>query len=114
MIWGLLYESLREVQLQVHSLARPPLLPTLARTPRICLRPRAEGFRETEMTPLLTLEQVAALLGVSKAWVRDHATRRNPRLPVVRLGGKRAVLRFRPQDVENFITAHLSGQQGGV
>jgi predicted DNA-binding transcriptional regulator AlpA len=66
------------------------------------------------MTPLLTLEQVATLLGVSKAWVRDHATRRNPRLPVVRLGGKRAVLRFRPQDIENFITAHLSGQPGGV
>jgi predicted DNA-binding transcriptional regulator AlpA len=64
--------------------------------------------------PLLTLEAVADLLGVSKAWVRDHATRRNPRLPVVRLGGKRAVLRFRPQDIENFICAHLQVQDGGV
>ena len=45
--------------------------------------------------PLLTLHQVAELLGVSKAWVRDHATRRNPRIPVVRFGDKRAVLRFR-------------------
>ena len=59
------------------------------------------------MTPLLSLEQVAELLGVSRAWVRDHATRRSPRLPVVRLGGKRAVLRFRPQDVEAFIAANL-------
>ena len=63
---------------------------------------------------LLTLEDVATHLGVSKAWVRDHATRRNPRIPVVRLGGKRAVLRFRPQDVENFIDAHLQVQEGGV
>jgi hypothetical protein len=63
---------------------------------------------------LLTLDQVSEMLSVSKAWVRDHATRRNPRIPVVRLGGKRAVLRFRPQDIENFITAHLQVQQGGV
>ena len=64
--------------------------------------------------PLLTLDRVAELLGVSKAWVRDHATRRNPRLPVVRLGGKRAILRFRPQDIEKFIDAHLQVQEGGV
>jgi predicted DNA-binding transcriptional regulator AlpA len=57
--------------------------------------------------PLLTLDEVAVQLGVSKAWARDHATRRNPRIPVVRLGGKRALLRFRPQDVEQFITEHL-------
>jgi predicted DNA-binding transcriptional regulator AlpA len=63
---------------------------------------------------LLTLDQIAAMLGVSKAWVRDHATRRNPRIPVVRLGGKRAVLRFRPQDIENFIDAHLKVHEGGV
>lgn len=64
--------------------------------------------------PLLTLDDVATLLGVSKSWVRDHATRRNPRIPVVRLGHRRAVLRFRPQDVEEFIDAHLQVQEGGV
>ena len=56
---------------------------------------------------LLTLDQVAKTLGTSKAWVRDHATRRDPRIPCVRLGGKRALLRFRPQDVEAFIDKHL-------
>ena len=56
---------------------------------------------------LLTLDQVAEMLGISKAWVRDHATRRRPRIPVVRFGGHRAVLRFRPQDVEAFIVSHL-------
>lgn len=56
---------------------------------------------------LLSLDEVAATLGTSKAWVRDHATRRNPRIPVVRFGDRRAVLRFRPQDIEQFITDNL-------
>ena len=68
----------------------------------------------TELKPLLSLDQVAGQLGVSKAWVRDHATRRNPRIPVVRLGGKRALLRFRPQDVEQFITQHLIVEETSV
>lgn len=50
---------------------------------------------------------VAKTLGTSKAWVRDHATRRDPRIPCVRLGCKRALLRFRPEDVEAFIDKHL-------
>jgi excisionase family DNA binding protein len=62
---------------------------------------------------LMSLEDVAKYLNVSREWVRDHATRRNPRIPVVRLGGKRAVLRFRPQDVEKFITENLVSE-GGV
>lgn len=56
---------------------------------------------------LLTLDQVADLMNVSKAWVRDHCTRRRPLIPVVRFGGRRAVLRFRPQDIEMFITNNL-------
>lgn len=59
---------------------------------------------------LLSLEQVAEHLNVSRDWVRDHATRRNPRIPVVRLGGRRALLRFRPQDVQQFITENLTGE----
>jgi len=61
----------------------------------------------TALTPLLTLDDVANHLGMSRAWVRDHATRRNPRIPVVRFGGKRAVLRFRAEDVQGFIESHL-------
>lgn len=56
---------------------------------------------------LLTLSQVAKRLGTSKAWVRDHTTRRSPRIPVVRLGGRRALLRFRPQDIDGFIKSNL-------
>jgi hypothetical protein len=56
---------------------------------------------------LLSIEEVSQLLGVSPGWVRDHSTRRSPRLPVVRFGGRRAVLRFRPQDVDRFINSNL-------
>jgi predicted DNA-binding transcriptional regulator AlpA len=58
-------------------------------------------------TPLLNIADVAKLLGVSRDWVRDHSTRRNPRIPVVRLGGRRALLRYRQSDVDNFIAENL-------
>jgi DNA-binding FadR family transcriptional regulator len=41
---------------------------------------------------LYSAQEVAERLGVSERWVRDHATRRNPRIPAVKLG---PLLRFR-------------------
>lgn len=58
-------------------------------------------------TQLLTLDDVAKIMKVSRAWVRDHCTRRHPLIPVVRFGGRRAVLRFRSEDVAEFITSNL-------
>jgi excisionase family DNA binding protein len=49
---------------------------------------------------LLTPKEVAKWLNVSVDWVHNHATRKNPRLPVVRIG---KLLRFRNDDVEEFI-----------
>lgn len=49
----------------------------------------------------MTPKEVAAWLGVSAAWVLDHASRRSPRLPSVKLGKS---VRFRRVDVEQFIT----------
>jgi hypothetical protein len=49
---------------------------------------------------LLTVEDVAGFLQVSAVWVRDHATRKQPRLPVVRVG---KLLRFRPHEIEKWI-----------
>lgn len=49
---------------------------------------------------LLTPQEVASRLGVSERWVRDHATRRFPRIPAVKLG---PLLRFRSSDIENFL-----------
>lgn len=49
---------------------------------------------------LLTPGDVARWLGVSSAWVRDHATRKQPRLPVVRLG---KLIRFKADEIEGFL-----------
>jgi Helix-turn-helix domain len=50
--------------------------------------------------PLLGPADVAKWLGVSVAWVRDHATRKSPRIPAVKAG---KLLRFRRVDVKDFI-----------
>jgi excisionase family DNA binding protein len=55
---------------------------------------------ELSQSALLTPGDVAKLLNVSAAWVRDHATRKQPRLPVVRVG---KLLRFRPHEIEEWI-----------
>jgi excisionase family DNA binding protein len=53
---------------------------------------------------LLTINEVAAWLGVSKAWVYDHATRKKPFLPCVRFG---ELTRFRRTEIERFIQEHV-------
>ena len=53
---------------------------------------------------LLTINEVAAWLGVSKAWVYDHATRKKPFLPCVRFG---ELTRFRRSEIERFIQEHV-------
>lgn len=55
---------------------------------------------------LLTPEQVAERLSVSIDWVRDHSSRKSPRLPVIRLGGgpgRKGLLRYRASEIEKFI-----------
>jgi len=61
---------------------------------------RLDATRGSLTEDLLTPEQVAKRLRVSPRWVRDHATRRSPRIPAVDLGSR---MRFRPSDVEQFI-----------
>ena len=62
------------------------------------VRGQANAFSVDER--LFTAEQVAERLGVSERWVRDHATRRNPRIRAVKLG---PLLRFRWSDVQEFV-----------
>ena len=64
------------------------------------LRPAAANQPER----LLTINEVAAWLGVSKAWVYDHATRKKPFLPCVRFG---ELTRFRRTEIERFIQEHV-------
>ena len=56
------------------------------------------------LVPLLTVDQVAERLTVSPQFVREHATRCEPRIPCVRLG---SMLRFRDVDIDNFIEQQL-------
>jgi hypothetical protein len=56
--------------------------------------------------PLWTPEQAARRLNVSPDWVRDHSSRKEPRLPVIRLGGgpgRAGLLRYRASQIEKFI-----------
>ena len=63
---------------------------------------RGPGQCGVEMiqNPLLTPTQVADRLQVSVAWVRDHSTRKHPRIPVVRVGG---LLRYHPEDIDHWL-----------
>ena len=52
---------------------------------------------------LLTVEDVARMLGMSTAWVRQHSNgMRRPEIPSVKLG---KCVRFRRQSVLQFITS---------
>ena len=53
---------------------------------------------------LLTAQEVAARLGVSERWVRDHASRRNPRIPAIKLG---PLVRFRRFDIDEFVATQF-------
>jgi predicted DNA-binding transcriptional regulator AlpA len=52
--------------------------------------------------PLLTAEDVARRLNVSKDWVWDHSSRKAPHLPVIRMGD--GTLRYRSSGIEAFIS----------
>lgn len=66
----------------------------------------SEGSQPVKTQPfsveerLYTSQEIADRLGVSERWVRDHATRRNPRIRAVKLG---PLLRFRWADVQAFV-----------
>ncbi len=52
--------------------------------------------------PLLTAEDVAARLNVTKDWVWDHSSRKTPYLPVIRIGD--GTLRYRQSQIEEFVS----------
>jgi predicted DNA-binding transcriptional regulator AlpA len=51
--------------------------------------------------PLLTADDVARRLSVSRDWVWDHSSRKFPLLPVIRMGD--GTLRYRSSGIEQFI-----------
>jgi len=50
---------------------------------------------------LLTVEDVAERLRVSRDWVWDHSSRKSPYLPVIRMSD--GVLRYRESQIEEFV-----------
>jgi excisionase family DNA binding protein len=64
-----------------------------------------DAVERQDFAPLLAPSEVAKWLGVSSAWVRDHATRKSPRIPAVKIG---KLLRFRATDVKDFIQDRCS------
>ena len=51
--------------------------------------------------PLLTAEEVAERLKVSRDWVWDHSSRRLPYLPVIRMSD--GALRYRASEIDEFL-----------
>ncbi len=61
-----------------------------------------QTMQEVEtVDPLLTAEDVAERLKVSRDWVWDHSSRKAPYLPVIRMGD--GALRYRARKIEEFI-----------
>jgi predicted DNA-binding transcriptional regulator AlpA len=50
---------------------------------------------------LLTVDEIAAQLHVSRAWVWDHSSGKQPYLPVIRMSD--GVLRYRTSQIEEFV-----------
>jgi len=73
-------------------------------TPSAVIDAQAVAPVSTELHELLTVEEVAALLKVSKSWVYEHTrargTPRSERLPYVKLG---KYVRFDPQSIRAFL-----------
>jgi predicted DNA-binding transcriptional regulator AlpA len=57
--------------------------------------------RDSRIDSLLTVDDVALRLNVSKDWVWDHSSRKAPYLPVIRVGD--GALRYRASKIEDFI-----------
>jgi predicted DNA-binding transcriptional regulator AlpA len=86
-----------------------PMMPTLdPRTGKANRGP--EGNRMAVMQgavsdqaiePLLTADEVAERLRVSRDWVWDHSSRRLPYLPVIRMSD--GALRYRPSEIQEFL-----------
>lgn len=59
-------------------------------------------FQAQQGDQLLTAEDVAERLKVSKDWVWDHSSRKLPYLPVIRMSD--GVLRYRASQIEEFLS----------
>jgi len=59
-------------------------------------------FQAQQADQLLTAEDVAERLKVSRDWVWDHSSRRLPYLPVIRMSD--GALRYRESQIDEFLS----------
>ena len=64
-------------------------------------KPPQRATFEEAADRLLTVDDVARRLNVSRDWVWDHSSRKSPQLPVIRMGD--GALRYRASRIEAFI-----------
>jgi excisionase family DNA binding protein len=69
------------------------------------IHPTGNAAKLSHEERLYSAQEVAKRLGVSERWVRDHATRRKPRIPAIKLG---PLLRFRWRDIEEFLATQMT------
>ena len=83
---------------------KPPMSQGLLSVQQIASDPNRHDMNSLQPSQsderLLNARQVADRLGVSERWVRDHTTRRSPKIRAVRLG---SLVRYRRADVEIFV-----------
>jgi predicted DNA-binding transcriptional regulator AlpA len=73
-----------------------------AAVPDLPGNPELGGLKKRPQNdPLLSVEEVAQRLNVSRDWVWDHSSRKTPYLPVIRMGD--GTLRYRASKIEEFI-----------
>ena len=80
--------------------------PTPAAAPDPVTKGKA-AVQEIGIERLLNAREVAARLGVSERWVRDHTTRRSPKIRGVKLG---PLMRYRIADVDEFMRGLLTSK----
>jgi excisionase family DNA binding protein len=80
---------------QINGRIRPQI-----ESPRHSLPNEYVSQQRSGQDRLLNAREVASKLGVSERWVRDHTTRRSPKIPAVKLG---TLVRYRWADVEAFM-----------
>jgi predicted DNA-binding transcriptional regulator AlpA len=72
-------------------------VPVIQQIPREAIPAPERNWDEDR---LLNARQVAERLGVSERWVRDHTTRRSPKIRGVKLG---MMMRYRRADIDRFM-----------
>ena len=91
--------DLTATQRTADSLSAPPQPEVHADSQR--RKPPQRVTVEEATDPLLTVDDVARRLNVSRDWVWDHSSRKSPQLPVIRMGD--GALRYRASRIEAFI-----------